>query len=82
MAVRQLSALLKGIKSKHHGDIYCSNCFHSFRIKNKHESHNEVRENKDFCIVFFLLKTLKYQNLISTKNVIKHHLFFMQVLNV
>ena len=52
MAVKQLSALLKGIKSKHHGDIYCLNCFHSFRIKNKHESHNEVRENKDFCIVF------------------------------
>ena len=67
MAVKQLSALLKGIKSKHHGDIYCLNCFHSFRIKNKHEPHNKVCENKDFCNVLCLLKTLKYQNLINLK---------------
>ena len=33
LAVKQLSALLRGITSKHYGDIYCLNCFPSFRIK-------------------------------------------------
>ena len=29
LAVKKLSALLKGITSKHKGDFYCVNCFHS-----------------------------------------------------
>ena len=28
------------------------NCLHSFRTKNKLESHKKVCENKDFCNVF------------------------------
>ena len=38
LAVKKLSALLKGITSKNKGDFYCLNCFHSFRTKNKFES--------------------------------------------
>ena len=38
LAVKKLSALLKGITSKNKGDFYCLNCFHSFRTKNKLES--------------------------------------------
>ena len=34
--------------SKCDGDFYCLNCLHSFKIKNKLESHKKVRENKDF----------------------------------
>ena len=34
----ELSALLRGIKSKNIGD-FCLNCLHSFRTKNKLESH-------------------------------------------
>ena len=34
LAVKKLSALLRGITSKHHGDFYCLNCFHSFAAKN------------------------------------------------
>ena len=30
LAVKKLSALLRGITSKHHGDFYCLNCLHSF----------------------------------------------------
>ena len=30
LAVKQLSALLGGILSKHRGDFYCLNCLHSF----------------------------------------------------
>ena len=33
LAVKKLSALLRGITSKNNGDFYCLNCLHSFRIK-------------------------------------------------
>ena len=39
LAVKKLSALLRGITSKHHGDFYCLNCFHSFATEKKLESH-------------------------------------------
>ena len=47
-AVKTLSVLLGGI-TKHHGDFYCLNCFHSFAGKNKIQSYKRVCENKDFC---------------------------------
>ena len=49
LAVKKLSALLRGLTSKHDGDFYCLNCFHSFATENKHQSHIRVCENKDFC---------------------------------
>ena len=33
LTVRSLSAVLKGITSKHKDDSYCLNCFHSFASK-------------------------------------------------
>ena len=39
------------IASKHHGDFYCLNCFHSFTTENKLQSHKTGCENKDFCNV-------------------------------
>ena len=51
LSVKKLSALLREIKSKHYGDFYCLNRFHSFRTKNKLESHKRVCENKDFSNV-------------------------------
>ena len=35
------SALLRGITSKHHGNLYCLNCLHSFATENKRESHKK-----------------------------------------
>ena len=35
LAVKSLSALLRGITSKHNGDFYCINCFHSYSTKKK-----------------------------------------------
>ena len=35
LPVKKLSALLRGIASKNHGDFYCLNCFHSFTTENK-----------------------------------------------
>ena len=49
LAVKKLSALLRGITSKHHSDFYCLNCLHSFATEKKLELHKKVCENKDFC---------------------------------
>ena len=45
---KKLSTLLSGKTSKHHGDLYCLNCFHSFRAENKLKSHEKVCKQKDF----------------------------------
>ena len=51
LAVKKLSALLRGITSKHHGDFYCLNYFHSFATGNKLQSDKRACENKGFCNV-------------------------------
>ena len=43
---RSLSALLKGITSKHQDDSYCLNCFHSFPSKKSLEKRMKVWEDK------------------------------------
>ena len=35
LAVKNLSALLRGITSNHVGNFYCQNCFNLFSAKNK-----------------------------------------------
>ena len=35
LAVKKLSALLRGITSKYHGDFYCLNCLYSFATEKK-----------------------------------------------
>ena len=35
LAVKKLSTLLRGVTSKHDGDFYCLNCFHSYSTKDK-----------------------------------------------
>ena len=49
LAVKKLSALLRGITATHRGNFHCLNCLHSFATENKRESHINVCENKDFC---------------------------------
>ena len=44
-----MSALFKGITSKHDGYFYCLNCLHSFRTENKLKKHINVCENHDYC---------------------------------
>ena len=46
-----LSALLREITSKHDGDFYCLNCFHSSRTENKLKKHRNVCEDQDYCYV-------------------------------
>ena len=46
-----MSALLRGITSKHNGDFYCLNSLHSFRTENKLKKHRNVCEDHDYCYV-------------------------------
>ena len=42
LVVKSLSALFKGITSRHVGHSYCLNCFQSFRTKNKLKKHEKL----------------------------------------
>ena len=44
LVVNNLSRLLRGITSNHHDGVYCLNCFHSYRTKNKLEAHVEMQK--------------------------------------
>ena len=64
LTVKNLPVLLRGIKSTHKEDFYCLNCFHSYRTKNKLESHKKICENHNYCIVEMPTKN---------KNIIKYN---------
>ena len=51
LAVKSVSALLRGITSNHNGGFYCLNCFHSSSTKNKLKKHEKVRNDHDYCYV-------------------------------
>ena len=38
-ALTRLSGLLRGVTRNNNGDFYCLNCFHTYRTKNKLETH-------------------------------------------
>ena len=50
-AVKSLSALLRGTTSKHNGDFYCINCFHSYSTKEKFKKHEKVCNDHDCCYI-------------------------------
>ena len=51
LAVKSLSALLRGITGNNHGDFYCLNCFQSYTTENKLKNHKKFCENHDYCYV-------------------------------
>ena len=51
LTVKSLSALFRGITSKHEGNFYCLNCFCSYRTENKLKKHKNVCENHDYFYV-------------------------------
>ena len=59
LAVKNLSALLRGITSKTYSNFYCVNCLRSFKVKNKLKSREKICENKDFCNVVLPSKDTK-----------------------
>ena len=52
LAVKELSALLRGITSKHDGDFYCLNCFYPFTTKKALKKHENVCKNHDYHLLF------------------------------
>ena len=48
LAVKSLPALLRGITSNHHENLYCLNCFHSYTTCNKLEKYERVCNNHDY----------------------------------
>ena len=51
LAVKSISALLKGITSNHVGDFYCLNYLHSYRAKETLKKHEKVCKDHDYCNV-------------------------------
>ena len=56
LVVKSLSGLLTGVTSNINCfincfTIYCLNCFHSYRTKNKLEAHKKICENREYCRV-------------------------------
>ena len=49
LTVKSLSALLRGITSKHDGHFYCLNCFHSYSTEKKLKKHERVCYDHDYC---------------------------------
>ena len=68
--------------SKHHGDFYCLNCFHSFATKNKLQSHKKVCENKVFFNIVMPSEDTKILEFNRYKKIDKAPFIIMQILNV
>ena len=49
IAVKIICIIKRISIKKSQGNFYCLNYLHCLRPKNKLESHNKVRDNKDFC---------------------------------
>ena len=47
--VKNLSKLLRGKTSNHHGDFYCFNCFNSYSTENRLKEHEEICNKHDSC---------------------------------
>ena len=65
LAVKSLSALLRGISGNNNGYFYCLNCFRSYTTENKLKKHKNMCENHHYCYVEMSKehnKTLKYNH--------------------
>ena len=49
--MKRLSALFIGITLKHDIDLYCLNCFYSFRTENSLKKHENVCKDHSYCYV-------------------------------
>ena len=65
LVVKSLSAVFKGITSKHDGNFYYLGCFHSFRTENKLKKYKNVCKIHEYCYIDMLKKDnkiLKYNH--------------------
>ena len=78
LGIEKLSALVRGVTSEHYSDFYCWNCLHSFRAKSKLAWYKSISKYKGFCHVIMPSEDTKILE-VNMKNLIKHHLLFMQI---
>ena len=71
LAVKSIPALLRGVTSTHNGDIYCLNCFHSYRTRNKLIEHEKMCQVNDFCNLKLPNEENKYISSTPGKNTLK-----------
>ena len=57
-----MPVLPRGITSKHEGDFYYLNCFHSYTTEDKLEQHENLCKNHDYCYVEMSKKDNKILN--------------------
>ena len=65
LAVKKLSALLRGIIGNNNGDFYFLKCFRSYTTENKLEKRKNVCEHHDYCYAEMpkeVNKILKYNH--------------------
>ena len=48
---KSISKLFRDISSKRNSDVYCLNCFHSFRTNKKLKNHQRLCNDHDYCNV-------------------------------
>ena len=77
--VKNLPGLLRGITSTHKEDFYFLNCFHSYRTKNKLESHKKIRGNQNYCNAEMPTKNNNIIKLYIIKSLQSYHLLFMLI---
>ena len=51
LAVKRLSALLRGITGNTNREFYCLNCFRLYITKHRLKKHKNVCENHDYCYI-------------------------------
>ena len=57
LAVKELSALLRGTTSNHNEDFYCLNCFRAYTTENKLETRKKLRDGSTYDY-HFIIKNL------------------------
>ena len=60
LAVKSISGLLKGITSKHNGDFYCLNCFHSYTTEKNLKSMKGYAKTMISVMQKCLMKIIKF----------------------
>ena len=79
LAVKKLSALLRGITNNHNEDFSCLNCFRAYTTENKLENHKKLCKNHDYCCIEMPNednKILKYNH---GEKSMRAHLLFMLI---
>ena len=77
LAVKSISALLRGITSNNNRDFYCLNCLHSYRTKEKLKKHEKVCKDHDYCYEKMPDKDKKNIKIQPRRKVIRSSVYYL-----